>query len=251
MGNVIDKTFGILEEIVSSTPEPCLPTPLAEKLKLNRATCSRLLKQLTDMGYLLKVSRLQGYSPGPKLLTLSNIAGFENDLIQAAGPVIDRCSETLACSVLIARIYGRKRYVLYHRNCSPELHIRIRKPCSDDLFSTATGLMLLAHLPEEEVLACFREQKKLDAEIMPEYQSEKTLMRNLQKIAEHGSFECGKNIQWIYAFPVFRNGSFYAALGASIHRGKHNAAYHRKICKILKSAAQEISRSLSIQYTIA
>ena len=251
MGNVIDKAFGILEEIVSSSPEPYLPTPLAEKLNLNRATCSRLLKQLTDMGYLLKVSRLQGYVPGPKLLTLNNIAGFENELLKAAGPVIDRCSETLACSALIARIYGRKRYVLYHRNCSPDLHIRIRKPCSDDLFCTATGLMLLAHLPEEEVLACLREQKKLGAEIMDEYQSEKTLMRNLQKIVEQGVFECGKASQWIYAFPVFRNGSFYAALGASIHRDKHNAAYHRKICKTLKQASQEISRSLSIQYTIA
>ena len=47
MGNVIDKAFGILEEIISSSPEPCLPTPLAEKLGLNRATCSRILKQLT------------------------------------------------------------------------------------------------------------------------------------------------------------------------------------------------------------
>ena len=105
MGNVIDKCFSILEQIVSSAPEPCLPSPLAEKLNLNRATCSRLLKQLTDMGYLLKVSRHQGYAPGPKLLTLNNIAGFENDLLKAAGPVIDRCSESLVCSVLIARIY--------------------------------------------------------------------------------------------------------------------------------------------------
>ncbi len=251
MGNVIDKTFGILEEIVSSSPEPCLPTPLAEKLNLNRATCSRLLKQLTDMGYLLKVSRLQGYAPGPKLLTLNNIAGFENDLLKAAGPVIDRCSETLACSMLIARIYGRKRYVLYHRNCSPDLYIRIGRPCFDDLFCTATGLMLLAHLPEEEVLACFREQKKLGAEILPEYQSGKNRVRKLHEISEQGFFDCGKGLQWIYAFPVFRNGSFYAALGASIHRDKHNAGYHRKICKTLKQAAQEISRSLSIQYTIA
>ena len=251
MGNVIDKTFGILEEIVSSTPEPCLPTPLAEKLNLNRATCSRLLKQLTDMGYLLKVSRLQGYAVGPKLLTLNNIAGFENDLLKAAGPVIDRCAETLACSVLIARLYGGKRYVLYHRNCSPDLHIRITRPCSDDLFCTATGLLLTAHLPKEEMLACFREQKKLGAEVMDEYKSEKTLARKLHEISEQGFFECGKGLQWIYAFPVFRNGSFYAALGASIHRDKHNAAYHRKICKTLKQASQEISRSLSIQYTIA
>ncbi len=251
MGNMIDKTFGILEEIVSSSPEPCLPTPLAEKLNLNRATCSRLLKQLTDMGYLLKVSRLQGYAPGPKLLTLNNIAGFERDLLDTASPVIDRSAETLGCSVLLARLYGRKRYVLYHRNCAPELNIRITQPCYDDLFCTATGLLLTSHLPEEEILACWQEKKKIGAEILPEYRVKKNLIVQLDQISERGYFECGKGLQWIYAYPVFRNGIFYAALGASIHRSKHSSMYHRKICKVLKQTADEISRSLSPKYTIA
>ena len=251
MGNVIEKSFSILEQIVSSAPEPCLPSPLAERLNLNRATCSRLLKQLTDMGYLLKVSRLQGYVAGPKLLTLNNIAGFERELLKAANPVIDRCAETLECSVLLARLYGRKRYVLYHRNCASDLNIRITQPCYDDLFCTATGLLLTSHLPEEEILACWQEQKKAGAEIMPEYRFKKNLIEQLEKISERGYFDFGKDIQWIYSYPVFRNGTFYAALGASIHRSKHTPAYHRNVCKVLKQAADEISRSLSPRYTIA
>ena len=251
MGNAIEKTFSILEQIVSSAPEPCLPSQLAEKLNLNRATCSRLLKQLTDMGYLLKVSRVQGYAPGPKLLTLNNIAGFERDLLDAACPVVDRIAETLGCSVLLARLYGRKRYVLYHRNCASDLNIRITQPCYDDLFCTATGLLLTSHLSEEEILACWQEQKKAGAEIMPEYRFKKNLIAQLEKISERGYFECEKGIQWIYAYPIFRNGKFYAALGASIHCSNHNSVYHRKICKVLKQAADEISRSLSPQFTIA
>ena len=251
MVNAIDKCFSILEQIVSLAPEPCLPSPLADKLNLNRATCSRLLKQLTDMGYLMKVSRLQGYVPGPKLLTLNNIAGFEQNLLNAARPVIDRSAEVLGCSVLLAKLYGRKRYVLYHRNCAAELNIRISQPCYNDIFCTATGLLLASHLPVEEILACWQEQKKVGAEILPEYRVKKNLIGQLAKISERGYFECGKGFQWIYAYPVFRNGAFYAALGASIHRSKHNQVYHRKICKVLKQAADEISRSLSPQYTIA
>ena len=208
MKNVIDKCFSILEQIVSSAPEPCLPSPLAEKLGLNRATCSRLLKQLTDMGYLLKVSRLHGYAPGPKLLTLNNIAGFERELLEAARPVVDRTAETLGCSVLIARLYGRKRYVLYHRNCAADLDIRISQPCYDDLFSTATGLLLTSHLPEEEILACWREQKEAGAEILPEYQAPKKLIGQLKKISEQGFWEFGTGIQWLYAYPISRNGRF-------------------------------------------
>lgn len=251
MGNVIEKIFAVLERIVSASPEPVLPSPLAEELNLNRATCSRLLKQLLDQGYILKVSRQQGYIPGPKLLTLSNIADFQKNLLDMARPVIDRCSEELHCSMLIAQLYNRKRYVLYHRNRDPELHIRITKPCYDDIFCTATGLVLIAHCTPEEQITCLREQKTLGVEILPDYITEKKMSRNLNAIAEQGYFECGKELQWIYAFPVYGNGKFCAALGASISRKRHTAAYHRKICKVLKLASEEISHGLVPHYTIA
>ena len=250
MGNVIDKAFGILEEIISSSPEPCLPTPLAEKLGLNRATCSRILKQLTDMGYLIRLSRLRGYAPGPKILTLHTIAKFEQEFLKAAIPAVDSCAERLNCSVLAARLYGGRRYVLHHRNCSSELEIQITQPCYDDIFCTATGLLLAAHLPEEEQLSCFREQRKRGAEVMAELRSESIVLQKLQDIYRRKYFECAKETQWIYAVPVYRKGKFYAALGASIPIGQHSAALSRKILTAMTQTAEEISNSLSKRYII-
>lgn len=57
MGNVIDKAFAVLERIAASSPEPMLPMQLSEEFRLNRTICSRHLKQLMDMGYLLKITR--------------------------------------------------------------------------------------------------------------------------------------------------------------------------------------------------
>ena len=247
---VIEKTFGILERIVSSSPVPMTPTQLAEELDLNRATCSRLLKQLTDSGYLVQVSRQLGYGPGPKLLTLSNAAGFEHELLEAARPVIDRCAEELRSSVLLAKLYNRKRYVLYHRNGCPELNIRITRPCYEDIFCTATGLLLAAYCSRDEQIACLREMKAAGSEILPGFGSEKSLSGKLAAIAEDGFFACAKGSQWIYAFPVFRDGRFRAALGASIPRERHTPAVHRTMCRVLKQAAKNISRELSAQYTI-
>ena len=247
---VIEKTFGILERIVSSVPVPMTPARLAEELELNRATCSRLLKQLTDSGYLIQISRQQGYAPGPKLLTLANAAQFEHELLDAARPVIDRCAEELRSSVLLAKLYNRKRYVLYHSKGCPELNIRITRPCYEDIFSTATGLLLAAHCTRGEQIACLREMKAAGSEILPGFGSEKTLPGKLAAIAGQGFFETGKNSQWIYAFPVFRDGRFCAALGASIPRERHNPAIHRTMCRVLKQAAKTISRELSAQYTI-
>ena len=250
MGNVIDKTFAILERIVISSPIPVLPTQLAEKLNLNRATCSRLLKQLMDMGYILKVSRQQGYIAGPKILTMKNIANFQQDFLNQASQVIDRCANELQTSVLTAQLYHGKRYVLYHKNCNRELDIRITQPCFDDIFETATGLLLIANCSKEERLECFRREKKTGGAFLSGFGNDKTLNGKLDKIKETGFLVCEKEFQWIYAYPVLRDGVFFAALGASITKEQYTAAYHKKICKTLKAAAEEISRKLTPKYTI-
>ncbi len=250
MGNVIDKTFAILEQIVMASPSPMLPTQLAEKLNLNRATCSRLLKQLMDMGYILKVSRQQGYIAGPKLLTMNNIANFQQTFLGIAMPVIDRCAEELQTSVLTAQIYYGKRYVLYHKNCNSDLDIRITRPSYDDIFETATGLLLIASRSGEERIACFRQAKKSDSAFLPGFGNEKTLNQQLDQVIKDGFLISEKEFQWIYAYPVLRDGACIAALGASITKEQYTAAYHKKICKIMKAAAEEISRKLTPKYTI-
>jgi len=249
MVNVLEKAFGILEKIVASTPEPIAPARLAAELDLNRATCSRLLKQLMESGYVVKVSRQLGYAAGPKILTLNNTAQFEHELLAAAVPVIDRCAKALKCSILLAQLHQRKRYVLYHRNCSP-LDIRISKPCYDDIFSTATGLVLIAHSEFEEQISCLREQKAAGCRIFPGFGSEKMLKNQLRAISGTDGFDCEAGRQWIYAFPVFRGGRFCAALGASISREEHTPAFHRQVRKALNHAAQEISSSLTPQYIV-
>ena len=225
------------------------PAQLAKDLNINRATCSRLLKQLMESGYIVKVSRQQGYAAGPKLLTMNNAASFEHELLAAAVPVIDRCAEALKCSILLAQLHQRKRYVLYHRNCSP-LDIRISQPCYDDIFSTATGLVLIAHCEYAEQIACLREQKAGGCRIFPGFGSEKTLKNQLRSIAGTDGFDCEAGRQWIYAFPVFRDGRFCAALGASIPLDEHTPAFHRQVRKALNHAAQEISSSLTPQYIV-
>lgn len=250
LGNVIDKTFAILEQIVISSPAPMLPTQLADELGLNRATCSRLLKQLMEMGYILKVSRQQGYIPGPKLLTINNLAGFQQEFLNVAVPVIDRCANELQTSVLTAQLYHGKRYVLYHKNCNRDLDIRITQPCFDDIFETATGLLLIANRSKEERLSCFRNAKKNGSAFLPGFGNEKTLNGKLDEIRESGFLICKKEYQWIYAYPVLRDGVFFAALGASITGEQYTAAYHKKVCKNLKTSAEEISRKLTPKYTI-
>lgn len=250
MVNVIDKAFLILERIAVSAPVPMLPTQIADELNLNRATCSRLLKQLMDMGYLLKVSRQQGYVPGPKFLTMGNLARFQQDFLMIAGPVIDRCAEDLQASVLTAQLYHGKRYVLYHKNLSPELDIRITQPCFDDIFETATGVLLIAHSSAEEQIRCFRDCKRTEHDTLSGFSTEQEMMETLDQVVKQGFVFSKKQYQWVYAYPISRNGAVFAALGASIGVEQHSVSAHERICRVLQDSAAEISRKLTPKYTI-
>ena len=245
MIKVLDKTFQILELLACAAPEPLSPQELARQLDLNRATCSRLLRELLDNGYVIRHSRQKGYLPGPKILALSNQSAFQEDLLVFARPVIDNYSRELCNSMLITRIYGGKRYVLYHKNGNPAVKITMEKLAFDDIFCTATGLLDAAYLPPEEQRDLFLSQQNAGGGFFSELQHENAALEKLTAIRREQWVDCRKEEQWIYAAPVFRDNSFTAALGLSIPLFEHNDDYHSKACRLVRQAAQEISRKIS------
>ena len=245
LAKVIDKTFGILEAIAVNAPRPMTPAELAERLGINRTTCSRLLKILLDSGYVLRVSRQAGYVPGPGILALSNVADFQGELISGARPVVERCAQKLGKLVLLAQLYGGRRYIICHKNCDPGQNIRLRKLAFDDLFATATGLLLLAYCDKAEQKLCYRIQKDNGGEFFPELDDWESCSRLLADIRKKGYYACAKDWQWIYAYPVFRNGKFCAAFGVSILKSEHTPEYDGEIRSYLQSSAESISAAIS------
>ncbi len=250
MGNAIDKTFMVLEKIASTELPALPPAQIADELQLNRATCSRILKQLLDMGYVIQVSRRQGYAAGPKLHTMGMICGFGSKLLEYAIPVIDRCAMELQNSVLLSQLYNGRRYILYHRNCNPDIQINVNLPCYDDVFVTATGLVLAAYCSSSERKRCYEIQKKNGGVFPDEFSGFETLNCELDKIRQQKYVEMARGSQWIYAYPVKHNGQFNTAIGMSMLRSQHTAAMHEKICRTLEAAAQEISHYSEMKFII-
>ena len=57
---VLNKTFDLLELVREYSPQPVLPGEAAEVLNMPRSTCVRLLKLLTEKGYLEQLSPRKG-----------------------------------------------------------------------------------------------------------------------------------------------------------------------------------------------
>lgn len=245
MIKVLDKAFNIVEHVAIASPHPLSPGKLAEKLRINKATCSRIIKDLVANGYLIQVSRLEGYTIGPRTFALTQHVSYKNDIISAADPLVKECAQKISESVLLAEVCNKQRYILTHYNFNPEMNIYLNQIAYDDLCSTATGIILLAYLPSElvlEIIENSQERKLLDAAAGMLKPAE--FLKNVRK---NGSFCYNGDAHHlaVTAFPVFKNGKFIAALGASAPKENFTEKHKDFTLRELGSTADKISSALS------
>jgi len=246
MIKVLDKAFGILEEVVTASPEPVTLAFLADKLQLNKPTCSRIIKELVEAGYLAQVSRQSGYVAGPRAFALGMHTAYEEELREAAAEPLLNCARELGQSVLLAVLYQGVRYILLHHNFNSKMKINLNQLAYNDAFDTATGLVLLAYASDKE----FRQARELQP------RSGSHLNVNTERQACDVFERIRREKMFVYAgpehsfaiisCPVFRDGNFVAALGMSApHNEFVEDAVCRRMCRMVSDTAAEITRKLS------
>ena len=246
MIKVLDKTFAILEEIVCEAPRPLGPQELAKRLGLNRTTCSRIIRILLDSGYIVQVSRQAGYTAGPKILTLSNRANFASELMSAAVPIIDRTAERLKASVLLSQVWNDERYILHISSRSPKKNIRPHHLCYRDIYNTASGAVEMAYREPEEALRIYDTMPdEARTWLLPEFREKKQIIRHLKGIRRRGYYHCSRKNEGIFAFPIFSEGRYVAALGCLIGIEDYTDRKIPFYIRTGKQAADEITSALT------
>lgn len=243
MIKVLEKTFAILERIVIASPRPVRISELAEKFGINPATCARILKELQEAGYVLRISRQEGYTAGPRALTFAEQVSYREEILRAAEMPVEKTARELGLSVLFCERAGLERYVLLHRCHCRKLKIVLQNLSFHDLFSTATGLVLSAFAPSSAQRDLLREYR--ESPFLPAGQE----MRDfLSGIREAGSFSASYPHagQGIMAFPVFRDGKFAGALGASVEIEIYrNPDFQKKMAQLLAETARDLTQAIT------
>lgn len=244
MIKVLDKTFAILEAIVLRSPRPMRISELAGRFGINNGTCARIIRELSDAGYVVQISRQEGYAAGPRALTFANAVSYKPALLQAARPIAEETARKFAASVLLAERRGEERYVLLHRNESPRLAIRLTELVYHDLFDTATGLVLAAFAPEEELGRLLATAGEIKSSLVDPARGIRGQLAEIRRMGRAVFLDPARG-QGIAAFPVFRNDGFVATFGGSIPADEFPER-GGEFVEGLSRAAAEIGRAVSV-----
>ncbi len=244
MTKVLGKMFDILEAVVVRSPAVVRTGELSELFGISLATCSRLLRELVEYGYLMKSSNQAGYVVGPRMVTINNRVNYRSEVLDAANEVVTEWARKYEGAFLYCEHVGLNRFILSFCNGSPRLRPTIFGLAHQDLLMTATGLVLLAHADLETRQKVY--QNECENQNMLRGSLEE-VNRQLDEILAKDCFvgEHSHDFQFVVAYPVYQNKTFLGSLGASFYQSDVSSGRKAEFLKVVHSAAREMSSRIS------
>jgi IclR family transcriptional regulator, KDG regulon repressor len=244
MVGVLRKAFDALELLAQEPEKPLLLRDIAETLDMNQPTCARILQSLVEAGYAEKPGERKGFLLGPMAFFLAERGPYRKRLATLAAPIVARLAESLREHAILATLHKGRRYVLCNANGNPELQIRIDSPYFEDLYTTATGRLLLSFEQEAEIRA-YVTRRGAPAKLWDGMTTTDAILRTAAAVRERGFVldESAVNTAKI-AFAVRQDNRVVAALGVTVPKPSF-VGRHRECCLAeLEAAAKEVEHML-------
>ncbi len=211
----LSKTFDILEYIFNKDGAPATPGEVAENIKINATTCSRIIGELVERGYIERVSRRTGYIPGPSIYALNLRKSPYAVLSAAAREPIKKLAEELSTIINISIMKNAYRYILYFHTVDPSKKFALWTKYFTDHYSTATGRLLLSSASPEEIDFII-EKLGLPGNEWNEIKSKEALLKELSQIAQKGFVKYSQDELWIVG-RIFKAHDYpHAAIGFGV-----------------------------------
>lgn len=242
--NSLERALAILEFIAHKSGG-LTNAEISDHFKMATSTSSYILRRLEREGYLRRDPENSRYEMGLKIVALSHGALRDMGLRRIAEPILHRLSAETRISAIIG-VLERGRVMIVDKVEKPDLakidmDIGVRYPAH----STALGKVLLAHLPQHQLLSLF-DHYGLTKSSPKTIDSRDQLLAELQVVREQGyatsDGELFLGIRAVAA-PIFdTNGEVSAAVSST---GVTLSVEEVAVINCVKAAAREISRFFS------
>ena len=147
--NSFEKIFEIFEYVVLQCGKAVTPSEAASATGLHLATCSRIMTDLAERGYLEQLSRRSGYVPGPMTVTLGTRPNRYAELAEAAEKPIEKLADALNRQINLSVLNHGKRIMLICKK--PFEYMRWQRfRFAGEYDTAATARLLAPFLPEDQ-----------------------------------------------------------------------------------------------------
>lgn len=245
MVQVIIKAFDIIELVVQKNGQGISLTEISDALQLNQATAANIINTMVSRGYLEHIGKKKGYRLGPSAYRLTNDIPYEQNLVTAAKNVMDELTAKINESCILGVLRNNKRYILHAVNSEQEIQVQLRS--ERNIYETASGRLLLAHLSPKELDRFIQHSGLPDTALWEEAATKEGLIDALNKIKEAAIAITHLQNRHVrgFAVPIFVAEQVVASLSVFVPEYRCSALREKAIIQVLKESAEVISKKLS------
>ncbi len=216
MIQVLDRAMRIIE-LLGENPGRAYPlSEIATALSLDKGTCTRIVKSLSERGFVQQEAPRSGYQLGYKLYHITGHPVENAELTKIARRDVEGLGAALNETALLAVSRNDRRVVLY--STVPERSLVVRTSTDRPIYSVCAGRVILANYTPAHLEKCLIRLGLPSREEWPEiYLSdnpEQALVNALTQIKQKG-YDILDDRHGIVGFaaPLFQDGHVVGSLG--------------------------------------
>lgn len=151
MLKVANNTLELLEYICSSPQKDFSLSELSSAFQVNKSTMHRMLRVLTERGYLRQEEKTGRYLLDWKLLELGAQVTAKVGLLEIASPYMEKLARETGETVNLAVLYGKKVVYIHKVESTHFLRTDLRVGTAVPSYCSALGKAMLAWQGEEQL----------------------------------------------------------------------------------------------------
>ena len=250
--NSVKKCMRILSAIADGKGEAVSLGSIAARTELPKPTCAHILRTLIDDGYVVRLSRTEGYLLGPALHYLTRYGRYEEELIELCRPVMRWIERTTHATAVLSVIKSARKFIIDYADNEQRLFAEHTRMRMGDIYRTATGRAILAEMRRDELEDIYSRLGNPEPDHWSEVTSFETLTAELARIrrerivvTQRATGEGEKNAAG-YGRALFRDGRCVGAVGIAVRDpGAITPERDAELRAALNKAAREIDRRLA------
>ena len=216
MIQVLDRAMRIIE-LLGENPGKTYPlSEIAQTVNLDKGTCARIVKSLSEKGFVQQEAPRSGYQLGYKLYHITGHPVENAELTKIARRDVEGLGAALNETALLAVSRNDRRVVLY--STVPDRSLVVRTNTERPIYSVCAGRVILANYTPAHLEKCLIRMGLPSREEWPEiYLSdspEQALVNALTRIKQKG-YDILDDRHGIVGFaaPLFQGGHVVGSLG--------------------------------------